>query len=919
MGQWLLRKMNARKEEIIMKRAMSLLLTLAMVMSFFTVGAFAEGESLSVDPDAATIVAGGATELTATATYTKDETKNESDQLKFSYAETYAWTVTKDGEASTDLTITKGTGANKNKATVTAKSSAEGEYIVTCAVAVAVSKTSAAAEEDVAPANPEIPTTTATITVEKDNYELKILKIEDSTAATAQTVSLAPNGTAELTVKAELWDKGTPAEGETPAVEAKKVADAPAATVTVKDTTVATLADGTVTAKAKGGSTTIEASVEYMGKTYTKTLANITVKSLGIEKKMDNGDAVTFPADSASNTTSIVDLIAADLKSATGAETAPTVSTVKLTVPSSSIFTAYKDTKKTDNKLAAGEHTLDLTKALIIEATAGSVKTEEWTYKATVGETVYEGTLTLVSEYAGNTITDTQTADFTEEWFFLESVGNSITHIRDYVSGNTTYPAEADLVKVTDKKIYPSTHTGDWTENFIGYDRNKVAYLVDVKFTLPTYDILTYAEDGEEPFVFSDFQAFAEAVAYEQEEYYDVDVAYVQFTKAYDSGKWELMSGTKRISTSGTASKLTATELEAVYVDVKTAGVYSVPFKVYFDYQTSSSSKWTTSASKTYEGNVTLYVTAEGDIKYDVSYGEAVTFDTADFQAYLRSASGKSNAKVKSVIFGDQPLYGGLYTVPNKSTNTYLVDSSDTFYADPTGSQYDLADVTYRADNYPRTEYSVYIPFTVYPTSGSGQSGIVEIVVNGSLPFTDVKETDTFYSYIKYVYDKGIMNGKSATKFDAKSSVTRAQLVVTLYRMAGSPTTYDRKTLPFTDTTKLSAEFTSALKWAVNSGIVNGYGDVFKPNDAVTRQAMVTILYRFANDCGYDTSVVSSNNLAAYKDAAKVSSSMKTAMNWAVDCGFVSGTSGKLLNPQGSTTRGACAKILATFHDWYIG
>ena len=64
--------------------------------------------------------------------------------------------------------------------------------------------------------------------------------------------------------------------------------------------------------------------------------------------------------------------------------------------------------------------------------------------------------------------------------------------------------------------------------------------------------------------------------------------------------------------------------------------------------------------------------------------------------------------------------------------------------------------------------------------------------------------------------------------------------------------------------------------------------------------------------------VTSVNNLGYFTDGAKVSSGMVDAMNWAVDYGLVSGN-GSLLNPGGSTTRGAAAKILSNFHALYIG
>ncbi|MGM9618621.1 MAG: M64 family metallopeptidase [Oscillospiraceae bacterium] len=185
--------------------------------------------------------------------------------------------------------------------------------------------------------------------------------------------------------------------------------------------------------------------------------------------------------------------------------------------------------------------------------------------------------------------------------------------------------------------------------------------------------------------------------------------------------------------------------------------------------------------------------------------------------------------------------------------------------------------------------------------------------------FTDIGKDHVFRSYVEYVYENGIMNGKSATRFDAASSFTRVQLVVTLYRMAGSPSTHNSTTLSFSDTTKLGTEFANAVKWAVANNIVGGYEDgTFRPNTPVTRQAMMTILYRYAGSLGLDVSVSGSDNLAQFKDGSQVSPLMTDSVSWAVAHGFVGGNAAGNLNPTGSATRGAAAKILTGFHKSYI-
>ncbi|MGM9663105.1 MAG: S-layer homology domain-containing protein, partial [Oscillospiraceae bacterium] len=209
-----------------------------------------------------------------------------------------------------------------------------------------------------------------------------------------------------------------------------------------------------------------------------------------------------------------------------------------------------------------------------------------------------------------------------------------------------------------------------------------------------------------------------------------------------------------------------------------------------------------------------------------------------------------------------------------------------------------------------------YTTFTILPSSGGvgGGSG-----ATNDLPFADIGTNHVFHDYIQYVYEYGIMNGRTATYFDATSPLTRGQLAATLYRMAGSPDISDEILgYPFSDV-DAESYYSNAIYWARLNGIVDGYEDgSFRPNAPVSRQAMMTILYRYAESLGLDVSVSSSNNLAKFQDGGQVSSVMTDAVNWAVEKGFVSGNTAGLLNPTGSTTRGAAAKILAGFHQDYI-
>lgn len=175
-------------------------------------------------------------------------------------------------------------------------------------------------------------------------------------------------------------------------------------------------------------------------------------------------------------------------------------------------------------------------------------------------------------------------------------------------------------------------------------------------------------------------------------------------------------------------------------------------------------------------------------------------------------------------------------------------------------------------------------------------------------PFTDVKTTDWFYDAVSYVYTEGLMTGTGSYTFSPNGTTSRAMLVTILWRLQGEPYVSG---YGFNDV-KSSAYYYDAVRWAARYGIVEGYeGNVFKPDDAITREQFAAILYRYADYCNYNTSA--STNLSAYKDSAKVSSWAATSMKWAVAEGLFEGDNLGNLDPQGQTTRAACAKLLMAF------
>lgn len=189
------------------------------------------------------------------------------------------------------------------------------------------------------------------------------------------------------------------------------------------------------------------------------------------------------------------------------------------------------------------------------------------------------------------------------------------------------------------------------------------------------------------------------------------------------------------------------------------------------------------------------------------------------------------------------------------------------------------------------------------PTSGG--------VNYAELPFIDVPPSAWYHDNVEYVYDNGYMNGATDDEFNPEGSMTRGMLVTVLYRIAGSPDVTAKMKSGFTDIS--GKYYTNAVNWASYYGIVNGVSSTsFAPNQNVTRQDAVVILYRFCkNYCGMNCA--DSVNLGKYADSVEIAKYAKSAMQWAVSVGLINGSkdaSGTFLNPTFDLTRCQTAAIL---------
>lgn len=195
------------------------------------------------------------------------------------------------------------------------------------------------------------------------------------------------------------------------------------------------------------------------------------------------------------------------------------------------------------------------------------------------------------------------------------------------------------------------------------------------------------------------------------------------------------------------------------------------------------------------------------------------------------------------------------------------------------------------------------------PSSPNG-GGIYNIASAG-FPFMDVTRGMDIYDDVKYVYEKGIMDGVSDTLFGPELTLSRSMIVTLLWRLEGKPAVEYAGV--FSDV-PAGVWYTDGMEWAASNGIVLGYGDgTFGVNDDVTREQLAAILWRYAKWKDYDVSVGEDTNILSFNDAFDTADWAMPAMQWAIGAGVLEGDAYGYLNGGEPATRAEIAKALHVF------
>ncbi len=190
---------------------------------------------------------------------------------------------------------------------------------------------------------------------------------------------------------------------------------------------------------------------------------------------------------------------------------------------------------------------------------------------------------------------------------------------------------------------------------------------------------------------------------------------------------------------------------------------------------------------------------------------------------------------------------------------------------------------------------------------------ILELPLADSV-YSDVAADSVFAPYVAAAAERGITSGTGGGRFSPNVPVTRAMFVTMLARMhhgvnGDEVISGDSR---FGDVAADSV-YASSINWCAEQGLVLGDNGRFLPDSAISRQALVTILYRYAAQNGCSTAAV--GDLSRFPDGAAVSDYARDAVAWAVGAGLLTGDAAGRLDPAGAATRAQTAAILIRFMD----
>ncbi len=307
-------------------------------------------------------------------------------------------------------------------------------------------------------------------------------------------------------------------------------------------------------------------------------------------------------------------------------------------------------------------------------------------------------------------------------------------------------------------------------------------------------------------------------------------------------------------------------------------------------------------------GNTVAYVTVKGSVLLEAL--EASTYCTPEaVGAFPQVAGIKFSIDTNKAFDQGEQYPGSTYYAPASInrvtiesingkafdpeatyvvvTNDFLAAGGDTYYAFSVSTSVDTGVPMDEAlMSYITEELDGVVTAEQYGEP-QGRITVIEPV------FTDVASGQWFYDAVMYVYENGIMNGMDKSTFAPDGSLTRAMVWTMLARMDG------------VETEGGDAWYSKAQAWAVENEVSDGTS----PDGAITREQLVTMLYRYVQYKGIDVSVGEDTNILSYTDATEISEYAVSAFQWACGSGLIKGDDNNALTPKADTTRAQAATM----------
>ncbi len=282
------------------------------------------------------------------------------------------------------------------------------------------------------------------------------------------------------------------------------------------------------------------------------------------------------------------------------------------------------------------------------------------------------------------------------------------------------------------------------------------------------------------------------------------------------------------------------------------------------------------------------------------SSGSSGSTATAQEDTYKNTVETAKNGEVK--VSSTNPKAGDKVVITPKAAAGYEVDTVTV--TDANGKSITVKDNGNGTYTFTQPSGKANIKVTFKEAAPQTEQGRI------LAKYKDLKDGQWYSEGVAYVIEKGYMGGYDSDTFAPFDNTSRAMIAQVFYNMEKGSLSEALKDL-YSDV-KTNQWFAGAVGWATGYGVMDGYGNgLFGPNDPVTREQLVTILYRYAKKKGMDVSKKA--ELGSYADAGKVGSWALDAMQWAVGSGLISGKTATTLNPADKATRAEIATMIMRF------